>query len=145
MNPENYRIKDEIVFEVDIHEKRPDGSLTPFKASDIQLEFIRLDPYHRVFLKQEGSSAAYKADLSVPDTLGIYKFKILHKRYGYSYLDEETVVSVIQFRHDEYPRFLNIAMPYYANVFLMMAEGFIFIVFFLYSETGVSAHVSKKL
>lgn len=51
VNPENYRIKDEVVFEVDLEEKRPDGSLVPFKSNDVQLEFIRLDPYHRLFLK----------------------------------------------------------------------------------------------
>jgi oligosaccharyltransferase complex subunit beta len=51
VNPENYRIKDEVDFRVEIEEKRPDGSFVPFKADDIQLEFIRLDPYHRIFLK----------------------------------------------------------------------------------------------
>jgi oligosaccharyltransferase complex subunit beta len=104
----------------------------------VQLEFIRLDPYHRVFLKQQGSSSTYKATLTVPDTLGIYKLKIEYRRYGYSKIEEETIVSCIQFRHDEYPRFLNIALPYYANVFLMMSAGFIFIVFFLYSDVGGS-------
>jgi len=52
VNPENYRIKDDVIFEVDLEEKRPDGSLVPFKSDDVQLEFIRLDPYHRIFLKQ---------------------------------------------------------------------------------------------
>jgi len=50
VNPENYRIKDDIVVELDVEEKNPDGSFRPFKADDIQLEFIRLDPYHRLFL-----------------------------------------------------------------------------------------------
>ena len=71
VNPENYRIKDDIVVEVDIEEKNPDGSFKPFKADDIQLEFIRLDPYHRLFLKQQGDSATYKAHLVVPDTLAV--------------------------------------------------------------------------
>jgi hypothetical protein len=51
VNPENYRIKDDVIFEVDLEEKRPDGSLVPFKSEDVQFEFIRLDPYHRLFLK----------------------------------------------------------------------------------------------
>ena len=79
-------------------------------------------------------SPTYKAELVVPDTLGIYKFLIQHRRYGYSYIEAETIVSCIQFRHDEYPRFLNVAFPYYLNVFVMMGAGFLFIVFFLYSD-----------
>jgi oligosaccharyltransferase complex subunit beta len=145
VNPENYRIKDELVFEVDLEERRADGSLQPFKSADMQLEFIRLDPYHRLFLQQEGSSATYKAQLEVPDTLGVYKFKVSHQRYGYSNIEAETIVSCIQFRHDEYPRFLNIAVPYYLNVFMVMGAGFLFITFFLYSEieTGTTKQHKK--
>lgn len=136
MNPENYRIKDIVDFEVDLEERRPDGTLVPFSASDVQLEFVRLDPFHRLYLQQEGQSSTYKAELVVPDTLGIYKFKVHHRRYGYSLIDAETLVSCIQFRHDEYPRFLNVAMPYYTNIFLIMAAGFLFIMFFLFSDVS---------
>ncbi len=139
MNPENYRIKDLVDFEVTIEEKKADGSFAPFSTKDLQLEFIRLDPFHRVTLTQQGSSSTYKATIVVPDTLGIYKFKINHRRYGYSILDAETLVSCIQFRHDEYPRFLNVAFPYYANVFLIMTAGFFFIMFFLYTDVEKSA------
>lgn len=133
------------MFEVDLEEKRPDGSFVPFKSDDVQLEFIRLDPYHRLFLKQQGSSSTYRANLVVPDTLGIYKMRISHRRYGYSLIEAETLVSCIQFRHDEYPRFLNIAFPYYTNVFLMMGAGFLFTVFFLYSDVDKGVVSSKKL
>ena len=84
MNPENYRIKDQLFFEVDLEEGRPDGSFAPFAATDVQLEFIRLDPYHRLYLKQEGSTSTYTGSLVVPDTLGIYKLKITYRRYGYT-------------------------------------------------------------
>ena len=135
-----------IDFEVDFEQKLPDGTYVPFQADDIQLEFIRLDPFHRVNLKQSNpKSATYKAELVVPDTLGIYKFKVLHRRFGYSLIEAETVVSCIQFRHDEYPRFLNVAMPYYANVFLTMGAGFIFIMFFLYSEISEKGVHAKKV
>ena len=147
MNPENYRIKDLVTFEVDFEEKRPDGTYAPFRAEDIQLEFIRLDPFHRLYLKQANpSSATYSAQLVVPDTLGIYKFKVSHRRYGYSLIEAETLVSCIQFRHDEYPRFLNVALTYYVNVFMIMGAGFLFIMFFLYSEIekGVQSKKGQK-
>ena len=70
--------------------------------------------------------------------------RISHRRYGYTLIEEETLVSCIQFRHDEYPRFLNIAFPYYTNVFLMMTSGFLFIVFFLYSDVNKGIISSKK-
>ena len=73
---ENYRIKDQVVFEVDLEENHPDGTLTPFKASDVQLEVLRLDPFHRLTLKQVGNTKTYQVTLTVPDTLGIYKFRI---------------------------------------------------------------------
>lgn len=148
MNPENYRIKDNLIFEVDLEERNVDGTFRPFRATDVQLEFIRLDPYHRIVLKQERpESPVYKAALVVPDTLGVYKFKVAYQRYGYSRIEAETIVSCIQFRHDEYPRFLNIAFPYYLNVFLIMAAGFLFIAFFLYSEieTGSKHKKTKEL
>ena len=144
MNPENYRIKDVVELEADFEERRPDGTWAPFVASDIQLEFIRLDPFHRLNLKQVGSSATYHAQLVVPDTLGIYKFKVYHRRFGYSLIEAETLVSCIQFRHDEYPRFLNVALPYYTNIFLSMAAGFIFIMFFLYSDISEKV-IAKKI
>ena len=143
VNPENYRIKDIIYFEADLEEVKADGTLAPFKATDLQLEFIRLDPFHRLFMKQEKKTATYYAELAVPDTLGIYKFKVTYRRYGYSLIDEETLVSVIQFRHDQYPRYLFVALPYYTNVFLIMAAGFFFIMFFLYSEIVPSASSEK--
>ncbi|CDW86938.1 dolichyl-diphosphooligosaccharide--protein glycosyltransferase 48 kda subunit-like [Stylonychia lemnae] len=137
VNPENYRVLDELEFNVDIHQKLPDGTYVPFVADDIQLEFIKLDPHYRIFLKQEDkTSPTYHAALKAPDALGVFKFKVTYWRYGYSFLDEETVVSVIQFRHDEYPRFLRVAYPYYYNIFIMMGAGFLFIVFFLYSDVG---------
>eukprot|EP00347_Sterkiella_histriomuscorum_P002855 403366536 len=139
VNPENYRILDELEFNVDIQQKLPDGSLVPFVGKDIQLEFIKLDPHYRIFLKQQDTQkATYHADLKAPDALGVFKFKVTYWRYGYSFLDEETVVSVIQFRHDEFPRFLRVAYPYYYNIFIMMGAGFLFTVFFLYSDVGSS-------
>jgi len=43
-------------------------------------------------------------------------------------------VSVIQWRHDAFPRYLPRAYPFYASVFLMMFGFFVFVVFFLFSD-----------
>jgi len=48
---------DDIEFKVDIHQKLPDGSFVPFHSSDIQLEFIKLDPHYRIFLKKQNDNS----------------------------------------------------------------------------------------
>ena len=55
-------------------------------------------------------------------------------RYGLTFLDEQKEVSVIQWRHDAFPRFLTRAMPFYASVVLLMVAFFVFITTFLFSD-----------
>jgi len=43
-------------------------------------------------------------------------------------------VSVIQLRHDEFPRYETTGYPYYVNVFVMMGASFLFIVHFAFSD-----------
>jgi len=45
-------------------------------------------------------------------------------------LDDE--VSIIQWRHDAFPRFMHRAAPFYVSVFILMAGFFVFIVNFLF-------------
>jgi hypothetical protein len=43
-------------------------------------------------------------------------------------------VSVIQLRHDEFPRYETTGWPYYANVFVLMASSFMFVIHFAFSD-----------
>ena len=87
-----------------------------------------LDPYIRQNLSLTSTTATtstYSLNFLTPDVYGVFTFQVEHKRReGYSWVDEKEVVSIHPFRHDEYPRFLSAAFPYYANVFSMMA-GFV--------------------
>lgn len=47
--PYMYRVMDDIVFKIDI-EEYSDGVWRPFRRPDIQLEFVMMDPYERMFL-----------------------------------------------------------------------------------------------
>ncbi len=145
MNPENYRVTDDIEFSVEVHEKAPNGSWKPFIANDIQLEFVMLDPLYIITLShQNQSSAVYSAQYKVPDRLGVYKFMITYWRYGYTYLEDQLEVSIIQFRHDEFPRFIPVAYPYYVTVFAMMGAFFVFLALFLYSEFPVAKKIQQR-
>ena len=93
-----------------------------------------LDPHVRTFLECEKGTGRFWKLFKVPDTYGVFKFRILYRRPGVSVLAVNTQVSVRPFNHDEYERFIFSAFPYYASAFSMMAGFLVFGVAFLYSK-----------
>lgn len=94
-----------------------------------------LDPYYQVALEQPNKNkATYTYKLKTPWRLGIFKFAVDYKRYGLSYIDNAMEVSVIQLRHDEFPRYETTGWPYYATVFVLMASSFMFVIHFAFSD-----------
>lgn len=91
-----------------------------------------LNPYYQVTLQRDLNTYSYK--FRVPERLGIFRFVVDYTRYGLSFLDEQSEVSVIQWRHDAYPRNVTRAYPFYFSVMCLMAGFFMFIVAFLFSE-----------
>jgi len=130
--PKIYTIKDELKYSIVI-EELVDGKWVPFKADDVQLEFIMLDPYIRINLKHDNKGKFYTSFTS-PDVYGIFTFKVDYHRIGYSGLTAISRVPVRPFRHDQYERFIPSAFPYYAGAFSMLAGLFIFSVVFLYHQ-----------
>jgi len=118
------------------------GGWLPYRADDVQLEFVMLDPYVRTFLEHDGSGRFAKL-FKIPDVYGVYKFRVMYRRPGLSTLAVNTQVSIRPFNHDEYERFIFSAFPYYASAFSMMAGFLVFAAFFLYSKPKpVPAYVS---
>ena len=113
------------------------GKWHPYKADDVQLEFVMIDPYIRVNLKAS-SEGKYTTTFQVPDVYGVFKFVIDYHRVGYSNLDIQQQVSVHPFRHNEFERFIDVAYPYYLSAFTIMAAFFIFGVLFLYQKDSSS-------
>ena len=119
-----------------------EGKWHSYIANDIQLQFRMLDPYYQVlleriespFTKEWDEVATYSYAFRTPERLGIFKFVIQHWRYGYSFLEVEEEVAVIQWRHDGFPRYLTRAFPFYVTVFVLMGGFFMFIVSFLFSD-----------
>ena len=99
-----------------------------------------LEPYYSVTLDREQNTAStYTYKFRVPQRLGIFRFVVDYMRYGLTFLDEQNEVSVIQWRHDTFPRYLTRAMPFYVSVFVLMAAFFVFINTFLFSNFPSSA------
>lgn len=126
-----YRIKDEIVYSTVIEEYK-NGKWIPYKADDVQLEFVMLNPYLRHNLKHD-DKGVYSTVFTAPDVYGIYKFHLMYRRQGYTVLESDTQVSLRPFRHNEYERFILTAYPYYVSVFTMMAGFFVFGFVYLYN------------
>jgi len=133
-----YTIKDDAVFTIGIEEFK-DGKWIPFAANDVQMEFVRIDPFVRMTLTNEGGKGKFVGKFKIPDVYGVYQFKVEYVRTGMTRLYSTTQYSVRPLRHDQYERFIPSAYPYYASSFSMMAGVFVFsIVFLHYREDSKS-------
>eukprot|EP00921_Rhytidocystis_pertsovi_P010973 GHVQ01017676.1.p1 GENE.GHVQ01017676.1~~GHVQ01017676.1.p1 ORF type:complete len:732 (+),score=104.81 GHVQ01017676.1:582-2777(+) len=135
VTPHMYRVKDVIVFSIDIHLLK-DGKWIPFKANDVQLEFTMLDPHIRAFLNPpmiEGSPT-YTLKFMAPDRYGVFKFVVNYNRPGYTQIHMESLAPLRNFKHNDYPRFLVCAYPYYGSVIASLIGLFLFSLLFLYNK-----------
>jgi oligosaccharyltransferase complex subunit beta len=133
-----YRIKDDIVYSM-IVEEYSNGNWKPFSANDLQMEFVMLDPHVRKTMTCDPVTGKFIASFVAPDNYGVFKFRVLYRRPGYSVLHAETQVSIRPFKHDEYERFIFSAYPYYTSALSATVAFLIFSVLFLFSsETSMS-------
>uniref|UniRef100_A0A8C9X086 Dolichyl-diphosphooligosaccharide--protein glycosyltransferase 48 kDa subunit n=1 Tax=Sander lucioperca TaxID=283035 RepID=A0A8C9X086_SANLU len=129
--PAAYTITDLVEYSIVI-EMLTEGRWVPFDGDDIQLEFVRIDPFVRTYLKKKGDK--YSVQFKLPDVYGVFQFKVDYNRLGYTHLYSSTQVSVRPLQHTQYERFIPSAFPYYASVFSMMAGLFVFSIVFLHMK-----------
>lgn len=120
--PKFYTVKEDVTYNIHFDEF-VHGRWVPFNGTDVQLEFVRIDPFVRTTLKNKGGHL--QAQFRVPDTYGIFKFVIDYNRIGYTHLQSSTQVSVHPLLHTQYERFIASAYPYYLSSFSMMAGAFL--------------------
>lgn len=141
--PQAYTINEPVVYTISI-EELISGKWTAFKANDIQLEFVRIDPFVRTTLKNIGGGK-YQAQFEIPDVYGVYQFKVDYDRIGYTHLYSTTQVSVRPLQHTQYERFIPSAFPYYVSAFSMMFGLFIFsFVFIYFKDDAISGSIKQK-
>lgn len=102
----------------------------PYLPTDAQFEAVMLDPYVRVNMSV--NDTRLEAHFKLPDQYGVFTFKVDYKRRGLSHIHVSETVQVRPFRHDQYPRFLLVARPYYANLFGFMTMFFVISALFLF-------------
>jgi len=136
--PHEYTIKEELEYHIRV-EELVSGQWRPFLASDMQLEFVRIDPFVRATLTPS-EDGTFSARFTVPDVYGVFQFKVEFNRVGYTRLYSATQIPVRPFLHTQYERFIVCAYPYYASAFSMMLGLFVFsFVFLHYKEPSVRA------
>ncbi|XP_015594603.1 dolichyl-diphosphooligosaccharide--protein glycosyltransferase 48 kDa subunit [Cephus cinctus] len=128
--PQSYTIMDDVIYEIDV-QRLQDGKWVPYEADDLQLEFVRIDPFVRITMKRL-SNGRYQARFKIPDVYGVYQFKVNYTRVGLTYLYSSTQVSVRPLEHTQYERFIPSAFPYYVSAFSMMGGVFLFSLVFLH-------------
>ncbi|XP_037566689.1 dolichyl-diphosphooligosaccharide--protein glycosyltransferase 48 kDa subunit [Dermacentor silvarum] len=129
--PDAYTVMDDVVYSIEIEILKGD-KWVPFDASDLQLEFVRIDPFVRTKLQKKGQK--YEAQFKVPDVYGVYQFKVDYNRIGYTHLYTSTQVSVRPLQHTQYERFIPSAYPYYLSAFSMMIGVFLLSCVFLHHK-----------
>jgi oligosaccharyltransferase complex subunit beta len=129
--PKQYTIMEDVTYVIDIEELRG-GRWQPFVASDVQMEFVRIDPFVRQNLI--GRNGAFVARFKVPDVYGVFKFVVDFRRIGYTHLFSSTQVSVRPLEHTQFERFIRSAYPYYASAFSMMVGLWLFSCVFLHHK-----------
>jgi oligosaccharyltransferase complex subunit beta len=131
--PPFYTIRDNVYYYIEINEL-VDGDWVPYTGSDVQLEFVRIDPYVRTFLNKTSDKKRYFAEFELPDVYGVFKFKVDYNRLGYTHLFNAIQVSVRPFEHTQYDRFISSAYPYYISCFSMMVGVVLFSCVFLHYQ-----------
>jgi len=127
--PQAYTVTDMAEYVIEIEELK-EGQWVPYRADDVQMEFVRIDPFVRTTLKQ--SNGKYSVKFKVPDVYGVYKFLVDYNRMGLTHLYSVTQISVRPFEHTQFERFIKSAYPYYASAFSMMIGLCVFSCFFLH-------------
>jgi len=132
-----YTINEDAVFTIDIEEFKAGKGWVPYRAKDVQMEFVRIDPFVRMMLNDKNGH--FEGKFKIPDDYGVFQFKVDYVRKGLTRLYSTTQFSVRPLSHNQYERFIVSAYPYYASSFSMMFGVFLFsIVFLHYKEDAKS-------
>ncbi|RHZ86150.1 hypothetical protein Glove_54g9 [Diversispora epigaea] len=147
---ETYRIKDNITYTIEISEYAND-QWQAFNGTDVQFEAIMLDPYIRKTLtplpvtsSPDSESRKFITNIQLPDVYGVFTFRVNYKRPGYTYIDDKSVVAIRPFRHNEYPRFISAAYPYYTVTASMIVAFLTFSTVWIFNEDSSIKNKMKK-
>jgi oligosaccharyltransferase complex subunit beta len=130
-----YTCNDKAHYQLDVEEyDNRSHQWKPYIADDLAVEFVMLDPWVINRLTDHKGSSTYSAEFITPSTAGIYQYKFIYERPGYNFLSEIHRVTVRPRKHDEFDRFLLVALPYYTGTFATIIGSLVFVVLYIYSR-----------
>ena len=101
---------------------------TQFTPADLQMEFVMLDVDVLKNMTCDPTTGLCRVQFKAPDVYGIFKFRVMYRRLGYSVLHTENEISIRPYRQNEYERFLATAAPYYTSTITTLCAVIIFII-----------------
>ncbi|KAI9227864.1 MAG: Dolichyl-diphosphooligosaccharide--protein glycosyltransferase subunit WBP1 [Piptocephalis tieghemiana] len=137
-DPHTYRVKDNLTYTAQIH-LFSHGSWKSYPLPEIQLEVIMLDPYLRLPLTFDTDLDAHSISLTLPDVYGVFTLRALFKRPGWTEIDAKDIIQIRPFHHDEYPRGLSQALPYYAGTISTFLAFLLLSLLWLWSREPLSS------
>jgi oligosaccharyltransferase complex subunit beta len=135
---DTYRIKDYLEYYIDILEyDYKTDSWKNYESDDVQLSFIMMNPYYINQMRRFYNKPTYYAKFRAPEKHGVFKFIVDYHRTGYSYIFSSTKIPLRPFYHNEFPRFIPCAYPYYLSVFVILGAFILFSILFLYGKETI--------
>lgn len=122
-----YRVKDRINVRMCLVDGSSNERFIPENVSDFQFELKMMNIQLRKSFDSIDSDGCLNAkNIQLPGKPAIYTLQINHNRPGWSQLNHNERLLVRPYRHDEFPRFLQVAVPYYVSwLGLLVASYFI--------------------
>lgn len=139
---ELYRKKANVTYAITLQEHETVSGESAWKAfhtDDLQLEFTMLDPHYRLALPEVSSTKSdttYSTSFTAPDRHGVFKFVVQYWRPGWSYLNTADKASVAPLRHDQHPRWIPGAYPFYAGALSTSAAFLLFTALWMHLGEG---------
>ena len=127
-----YTVNDTVHVSLDLHENGPRG-WEAHVTDALQLEYTMLDPHVRQTMRHEGGGR-YALTVRTPDVYGVFKWVVDYKAPGYSGVAVSEVAPLRPLRHDEYPRFIVQAYPYYVALLSVSVAFLALVTVVMYHE-----------
>lgn len=162
INPASYKVGDNVHFDVVLEQYNPmTKQWDPIASPDLVFDMTMLHSFIRFPIELNASStltakqnsllsnqqdrdANTPVELSVPDTMGVYRVSVStrdafssQRGAGSSFLslqEDPLDLPIRPFEHTEWARFLFVAYPYYISMAITMGAFFILSVAFMYTK-----------
>lgn len=136
-----YTVNDNITMEVQVLE-RWGSDWVPHVSDSLVAQYTMLDPYVRQPMQHTGSGQ-YELSFRAPDVYGVFKYVVDYKMPGYTFLQFEELMPLRPLRHDQYPRFILQAYPYYATLLSISVGFFATIAATMYTKSQLVSEVAQ--